>query len=642
MVVDTESPTVAKKAQDGVLEFLLINHPLDCPVCDKGGECPLQDQTLAFGPGESRFVEEKRHFEKPIPISDLVLLDRERCILCDRCTRFADGGRRRPADRLHRPRRPDRRSSPSPTSRSPRTSAATPCRSARSARSPRGRTASRPGRGTSTRSRRTCTTCAVGCRVARRSRRRNRGPALPRRRHRPGELGLALRQGPLRLRVGEQRRPRSARRSCARRQPRWPRRRGPRPSTPRPPRAPCATPVPPRDRPCSAAPAGTNEDAYAWAKLAKGVLGTDNVDAQLGDGLPAEVVLGLPRATIDEACAPGGTVVLLGPDLKEELPVLYLRLRHAVVEDGVTVVELAPRHSGLSALAASTAAAPAWRRGRGRGRPPGRRDRSRGRWHRRRPPSPPPPPCWRRVPSPSCSGGPRGRRRRRRRRCGRGHPRCAPRACGFLSALRRGNVHGALDLGLAPGSCPAGSPSTPAGDWSATVAGRACPRRAGLDAAGILAAAAAGALDVLVLLGADPLADFPDRDAGHARPLAGAAHGHRRRRVPHRRRPSTADVVLARRRATPRSTAPPPTSRAGSAPSPSKVTPPGTARADWMIAAELAARLGADLGLDLASSEIWAEIEARGPQPRRPHLGRPAEADAAAATASSRRWRPTR
>ncbi|MGH9075825.1 MAG: 2Fe-2S iron-sulfur cluster-binding protein, partial [Acidimicrobiales bacterium] len=58
-----------KKAQDGVLEFLLINHPLDCPVCDKGGECPLQDQTLAHGPGESRFVEEKRHFEKPIPIS---------------------------------------------------------------------------------------------------------------------------------------------------------------------------------------------------------------------------------------------------------------------------------------------------------------------------------------------------------------------------------------------------------------------------------------------------------------------------------------------------------------------------------------------------------------------------------------------
>jgi NADH-quinone oxidoreductase subunit G len=88
MKVDTESERT-RKAQDGVLEFLLINHPLDCPVCDKGGECPLQDNTVAYGPGESRFVEEKRHYEKPIPISDLVYLDRERCILCDRCTRFA-------------------------------------------------------------------------------------------------------------------------------------------------------------------------------------------------------------------------------------------------------------------------------------------------------------------------------------------------------------------------------------------------------------------------------------------------------------------------------------------------------------------------------------------------------------------------
>lgn len=89
MVVDTKNPAV-KKAQEAILEFLLANHPLDCPVCDKGGECPLQDQAMAYGPGESRFVEIKRSFEKPIPISDLVLLDRERCILCARCTRFSD------------------------------------------------------------------------------------------------------------------------------------------------------------------------------------------------------------------------------------------------------------------------------------------------------------------------------------------------------------------------------------------------------------------------------------------------------------------------------------------------------------------------------------------------------------------------
>jgi NADH-quinone oxidoreductase subunit G len=89
MVVDTES-AVVRKAQEGVLEFLLINHPLDCPICDKGGECPLQDQTMEWGPGESRFIEGKRTFTKPINVSDLVLLDRERCVLCDRCVRVAD------------------------------------------------------------------------------------------------------------------------------------------------------------------------------------------------------------------------------------------------------------------------------------------------------------------------------------------------------------------------------------------------------------------------------------------------------------------------------------------------------------------------------------------------------------------------
>ena len=80
----------ARAAQVANLEFLLINHPLDCPVCDRGGECPLQDQTLQFGPGESRFAEVKRTYEKPIALSALVALDRERCVLCARCTRFCD------------------------------------------------------------------------------------------------------------------------------------------------------------------------------------------------------------------------------------------------------------------------------------------------------------------------------------------------------------------------------------------------------------------------------------------------------------------------------------------------------------------------------------------------------------------------
>ncbi len=90
MVVQTQvSSPVADKAQQGVMELLLINHPLDCPVCDKGGECPLQNQAMSNGRGESRFTEAKRTFPKPISISAQVLLDRERCVLCARCTRFS-------------------------------------------------------------------------------------------------------------------------------------------------------------------------------------------------------------------------------------------------------------------------------------------------------------------------------------------------------------------------------------------------------------------------------------------------------------------------------------------------------------------------------------------------------------------------
>jgi NADH-quinone oxidoreductase subunit G len=91
MVVRTQitDPEVAG-AQRANLEFLLLNHPLDCPICDRGGECPLQDQAMAYGPGDSRFREAKRVFKKPIPLSPLIALDRERCVLCTRCTRFCD------------------------------------------------------------------------------------------------------------------------------------------------------------------------------------------------------------------------------------------------------------------------------------------------------------------------------------------------------------------------------------------------------------------------------------------------------------------------------------------------------------------------------------------------------------------------
>lgn len=89
MVVKTQSGGAVEGRKE-ILEFLLINHPLDCPICDRGGECPLQDQTQKFGPGESHFFEEKRHFTKAKPLGPVLMLDRERCIACARCTRFGD------------------------------------------------------------------------------------------------------------------------------------------------------------------------------------------------------------------------------------------------------------------------------------------------------------------------------------------------------------------------------------------------------------------------------------------------------------------------------------------------------------------------------------------------------------------------
>lgn len=89
MVVKTQS-AMAEEGRKQIIEFLLLNHPLDCPICDRGGECPLQENTLKYGPGLSRFFEDKRRFKKPLPLGPVLMLDRERCIVCARCTRFSD------------------------------------------------------------------------------------------------------------------------------------------------------------------------------------------------------------------------------------------------------------------------------------------------------------------------------------------------------------------------------------------------------------------------------------------------------------------------------------------------------------------------------------------------------------------------
>ena len=223
---------------------------------------------------------------------------------------------------------------------------------------------------------------------------------------------------------------------------------------------------------------GTNEDAYAWAALAD-ALDIPHRDAQLADGLPAELLL-LPRATIDDAAA-AATVVLLGPDLKEELPVLYLRLRHAAQQRTVKLVELGPVATGLTPLRLAQRA----RRSRCRRRRPG----GPGRPRRRRPAA-------------------LGSRRHRRRA---GQPRRVVRRRG----LQR----------CAPCSTPARTPRCCRRCGAATSSARcssAWPRcDDGLDALGILSAAAEGRVDLLVLLGADPIADCPDADLAR-RAIAGA------------------------------------------------------------------------------------------------------------------------
>ena len=598
MTVDTESP-VTKKAQDGVLEFLLINHPLDCPVCDKGGECPLQDQTLAFGPGESRFVEEKRHYEKPIPLSDLVHMDRERCILCDRCTRFSKEVAGDPLiSFINRGNATEVNTFPDDPFASYFSGNTVQICPVGALLAKPYRFRARPWDLDQVES--TCTVCAVGCRMAVQSSSnrlvRHLGIDVD-----PVNWGWLCDKGRFSFEATnaeERLRTPLVRQGDELVEATW---------------SEALTRVADGlsgavdGDPTSVAVLGgarlPNEDAYAWSKLARSVLGTDNVDAQMGDGLPAEAVLGLPRASIDAACA-AGTVVLLAPDIKEELPVLYLRLRDAVVSKGLRIIEIAPADTGMTRLAAASL----------RYRPGGAAQ----------------------LVEALVGGGRRGGGDQAALDaaaellgdgpvvCVLGRPSVAETgdsiaaAAGallaarpgttFLSALRRGNVHGALDMGLAPGVLP-GRIGLDDGRGRFTTAWGDLPASKGLDAVGTMQAAAEGRIAALVLVGADPLGDLPDRDLAR-RGLAGAgfvvavdafltASS------------SAADVVLPAVMAGEQAGTTTNIEGRISRLNP-KVTPPGTARHDWMIAVELASRMGADLGFE-ALDDIWSEIERLAP-----------------------------
>ncbi|MEL7206908.1 MAG: molybdopterin-dependent oxidoreductase [Actinomycetota bacterium] len=330
------------------------------------------------------------------------------------------------------------------------------------------------------------------------------------------------------------------------------------------------------------------------------MINTDHVDCQLGDGLPAPMALGLPHATINEACEPGGVVVLCAPDPKEELPTLYLRLRHALINDGVDLIELGPRTTSLSSFASvrlpavpgtvghiATALA---------------------------------------DPAADAAGADGAALEEARALLTSGRPvtvvlgranqaesaRYTADAVGallrllpdvrFLPALRRGNVFGGLEMGLTPGFLPGGvrRSGTEPSAWPnvADFDGR--------DTEGILRAAIGGEIDTLLLLGADPVSDFPDRRLATA--AVEAVDTVIAVDAFHTASTTKADVFL-------------PAALFGEAdgtfvnmegrmsPVRAKVTAPDQARPDWMIAAELAAALGFDLGFTTID-ELRQELQA--------------------------------
>ncbi|MBJ7505309.1 MAG: NADH-quinone oxidoreductase subunit NuoG [Ilumatobacteraceae bacterium] len=545
-VVSTTSEP-AKRAQEGVLELLLANHPLDCPVCDKGGECPLQDQAFSHGPGESRYVEEKRHYEKPIPISDLVFLDRERCILCDRCTRFASEVAGDPLITF--------------TSRGNDTQIMTfpdePFSSYFSGNTvqicPVGALTASPYRFKARpwdleQVESTCTTCSVGCRTVVQSSRdelvRYQGVDIE-----SVNWGWLCDRGRFNFEsVNSKNRVNAplVRKDGALVDATW--------SSALDAAGRILRTIINDKGPSAVAiiggARGSNEDAFAWATLAD-LLGINARDAQLADGLPAEV-FALPQATIAETCV-SSTVILLAPDLKEELPVLYLRLRDAAEKRKTRIIEVSPRATGLTDYA--------WKSIR---HDPGDQPRVVRELI-----------AMPEVAAQLALGNVTVV-------VGRGNlaesPEFALLATGavlhavpearVLPVVRRGNVRGAIAAGLTP-------------------------RQADGDTNSILAAAAAGKVECLILLGADPVVDVPDADlvrrafasvkhiiavdtfvtesARHAEVLLPAAAYGEKVGTTTNCEGRVSDVAQ-------------------------KITTAGTARPDWMIAAELALELGVDLG----------------------------------------------
>ena len=586
MVVKTNSKG-AVEAQESVLELLLINHPLDCPICDRGGECPLQDQTLKFGPGSSRYTEPKRHFTKALPISELVVLDRERCVLCWRCVRFCDEVSGDSfidlMDRGSDTQINTGTDKPFDSYFSGNTIQICPVGALTSSSY---RFLSRPWDLDSTET--TCSYCSVGCAISL----EHRDGAVMRTQALPNEMvngfwncdkgrfGHRYVSHPDRLKAPH------IRKDGRLAETGWDE----------------ALEAIVHELKSAISAGGPqsvgliggshllNEDLFAASKFFRKVVGTSNLDSRTFDAafsydlMATDGVVGSTAAIADLDSA--NTILWAGPDPKEELPVLYLRIR-AAVEKGAKLVVLHPRRISLSELGTHLRV------------PPGFEAEA--------------------VSALLTSGGDAGDatdslNKARRALTAERLVICVGQQFVGLSmdralwALRRllasrpgaklllmspnANSQGAMDMGINPWSEPGHRPAAP-----------------GLGAAQILSGAANGALKFLWIMGADLLSDFPDRTLAENACNSGAFV-------------VASDLFLT------------PTARAASIVLPAQsfaeksgsftnferriqpvraaVDPPGVARSDWKIFDDLAARMGVGFGFDTAD-DVWTAIAREAP-----------------------------
>lgn len=497
MVVNTQfSDDEVHVGQVAVLEYLLINHPLDCPVCDRGGECPLQDQTLAYGPGGSRYVEAKRTYRKPLMFSALIAMDRERCILCQRCTRFCDeisGDRfiqlfsRGAAEQIN--------VAPGEDFRSPFSGNTVQICPVGSLTATTYRFSARPFDNHAADS--ICTLCPAGCNMRVETRRGKVVRNLARENASVNDSWLCD-KGRFAFSFPD---------------------REDRLTTPllRTGRGLAASSYPETLEQIAAWMSGgrvailgggrlTDEDAFALSKFARTVAKTNDVDHRL---VPSDVPLEIERASatgmpVDYADVErAGTILVAGLDAEQEVPILHLRIRKAVRKHRAKVFVIHPRITRLfdsgehrlcrpgeeAAILEALMAAPE------------------GSFEARAAKALSEAGESAVVLAGSRLGGTPG--------AVAAAARLAASVGGkFAHLARRAGDRGALRAGLHPGLLPGGRP---VGDASAraeveAVWGVAPPAEPGRDAAGILEAAAAAELDVLFLVGADPLTDFPSGD----------------------------------------------------------------------------------------------------------------------------------